>query len=97
MKLNKDLEQARSKIEKSKTTINSLQKTHSEQLNALTDYKNKENQLEEEVRRLRSDNLALNKTLIDMTINTLNPMGSFLSQDIFLGQVYFSNFGPLNN
>jgi len=69
MKLNKDLEQARSKIEESKTTINSLQQTHSEQLNALTDYKNKENQLEEEVRRLRSDNLALNKTLIDMTIN----------------------------
>merc|ERR1739847_164709 len=69
MQLNKELEQATSKINESMTTIDSLQQTNTEQLDALAQYKNNEHQLKDEVKRLRSDNEALNKTLIDITIN----------------------------
>lgn len=69
MQLNKELEQARSEISESKMEIKNLRQTQSEQLNALTDYGNRESQLKEENFQLRSDNQALNKTLIDMTIN----------------------------
>jgi len=69
LKLNQELEHTRSVIRESKAEIRRLRQKHAEQLETLNEHQNAENQLKEEVRKLKSDNQALNKTLIDMTIN----------------------------